>query len=106
MSPDSVPDPIAIAIAFSTILERLGYRQETELSPGTSVFVDTAEHTVLRKLEWYRRGGEVSDRQWRDVVTILRVQGDRLDQARMRDWAERLRVSDLLTRASREARQD
>ena len=32
----------------------------------------TAERSVLRKLEWFRRGGEVSDRQWRDVVAILK----------------------------------
>jgi hypothetical protein len=65
--------------------------------------VDTAEHTVLRKLEWFRRGGERSDRQWRDVVGVLRVQRDRLDHGELAAWAERLGVADLVARALREA---
>jgi hypothetical protein len=46
--------------------ERLRSRERIE-TPGGVLYVDTAEHTMLRKLEWYRRGGEVSERQWRDV---------------------------------------
>ncbi len=73
--------------------------------PLRELFVDTAEHTVLRKLEWYRRGGEVSERQWRDVIGVLRVRGHSLDQARLDTWAQRLGVADLLALARREAEQ-
>jgi hypothetical protein len=85
--------------------ERLRLRQRVQLSPESdaSLFVDTAEHSLLRKLEWFRRGGEVSDRQWRDVIAIARVQGERLDLARLHQWAERLGVSDLLARLLSEA---
>jgi len=38
--------------------------------------VDDAADQVLRKLWWCRLGDEVSERQWRDVLAILRVQGD------------------------------
>ncbi len=71
--------------------------------PGAVLRIDTAEHTVLRELEWFRRGGETSDRQWRDVLGILRAQGTRLDRAELAGWAERLGVTDLLTRALGEA---
>ncbi len=45
----------------------------------------------------------MSERQWRDVVAILRIQGSRLDGSRLSMWAPRLGVADLLERASREA---
>ena len=77
--------------------ERLAHRQRIEMPDGF-LYVDTAEHTLLRKLEWYRRGGEASERQWRDVQAIVRIQGDRLDRDRLRLWAGRLGVTDLLQR--------
>lgn len=86
--------------------ERLARRERLQVGeePASRVFMDTAEHSVLRKLEWYRRGGETSDRQWRDVVSILRIQDARLDRTRLDTWAARLGVSDLLERAWAEAR--
>lgn len=86
--------------------ERLARRERLQVGqePASRVFMDTAEHSVLRKLEWYRRGGETSDRQWRDVVAILRIQDARLDRARLDIWADQLGVSDLLERAWSEAR--
>jgi hypothetical protein len=82
-------------------LERLRRRQRIQLStdPPVHVFVDTPEHSILRKLEWFRRGGEVSERQWQDVQGILRVQGERLDESQLRMWAAHLGVPDLLKRA-------
>ena len=77
--------------------ERLAQRQRIDMPTGV-LYVDTAEHTVLRKLEWYRRGGETSERQWRDVQAILRLQGDRLDRERLHHWAAYLGVTDLLDR--------
>jgi hypothetical protein len=59
--------------------------------------------TVLSKLERFRVGDEVSDRQWRDVIGVLKVQGDRLDQAYLRRWAAELGLGDLLEKAFLEA---
>jgi hypothetical protein len=63
-----------------------------------TLFVDTAEDVILRKLEWYRRGGETSERQWRDVLAVLRLQ-QHLDDSYLRTWADRLDITDLLVRA-------
>jgi hypothetical protein len=71
--------------------------------PSALLRVDTPEGTVIRKLEGFRRGGERSDRPWRDVVGVLRVQGARLDRTELLGWAAQLRVSDLLARAFAEA---
>ncbi|TRZ89227.1 hypothetical protein D4R89_06395 [bacterium] len=71
--------------------------------PDRTAYVATAEDTILAKLEWYRAGGDVSERQWRDVLGVMKVQADRLDLAYLRKWAAQLDVSDLLERAIKEA---
>ena len=70
-----------------------------QVEPERRVFVKTPEDIVLRKLDWYRQGGEVSDRQWTDVLNVIRVQGDRLDSEYLERWAEQLGLADLLERA-------
>jgi hypothetical protein len=70
--------------------------------PEQKAFVCTAEDIILAKLEWYRLGGEVSDRQWRDILGILGLQSGRLDMDYLEQWAKALNVSDLLNRALRE----
>jgi len=64
-----------------------------------SFIMATPEDVVLNKLEWYRRGGEISDRQWGDIVGVLKVQGDQLDMTYLRRWAEQLDLLDLFERA-------
>jgi hypothetical protein len=68
-------------------------------NPEDRVYVSTAEDTILAKLDWYRLGGGVSDRQWGDVTGVLKVQGERLDFDYPRQWAKELGVTDLLARA-------
>jgi hypothetical protein len=61
------------------------------------------EDIVLAKLEWYRLGDEVSEQQWCDVLSILRMQTKRLDRAYLENWAAELNVADLLAKAWKEA---
>lgn len=60
------------------------------------------EDTILAKLEWYRLGEEASPRQWRDVLGILKVQGDNLDLDYLQHWATELDLTGLLVRAIEE----
>lgn len=73
-------------------------RIEVDIGVGR-VWVGAPDDQVLRKLRWFRVGGEVSDRQWRDVISILRVQGDRIDRAVLVGVAGELGLLDLVTRA-------
>jgi hypothetical protein len=67
--------------------------------PERTAYVASPEDTILAKLEWYRLGGEVSDRQWRDILGVIQIQGDRLDLRYLRQGAAGLGVVDLLQRA-------
>jgi hypothetical protein len=81
-----------------TQLARRRYTQVGSAEP-LHLFVTSAEDTILAKLDWFRKGGEVSDQQWRDVLGVMMVQAGALDRAYLRDWAARLNVTDLLRRA-------
>jgi hypothetical protein len=67
--------------------------------PPRDVMVTSAEDIILRKMLWYREGNEVSDRQWSDILGVLKAQGERLDQDYLRYWARELEIDDLLQRA-------
>lgn len=66
---------------------------------GETIVVKSAEDTVLRKLLWFREGGEVSEKQWRDIVSVLRISGAAMDDAYLTSWASRLELEALLQRA-------
>jgi hypothetical protein len=71
--------------------------------PPIELWAGSAEDQILRKLTWFRSGGEISDRQWRDVVGLLRVQSERLDLADLTTTAQLLGLSELLDEAIRDA---
>ncbi|MFZ5476655.1 MAG: hypothetical protein ACOZNI_07770 [Myxococcota bacterium] len=63
---------------------------------GASLPVLSAEDTVLQKLRWYEQGERVSERQWRDVLGVLKVRGGNLDVAYMRAQSAAAGLADLL----------
>jgi hypothetical protein len=67
------------------------------------VEVVSPEDVILLKLEWFRLGGEMSDRQWGDILGVLRVQAGQLDADYLDHWAAELGVLDLLGKARDEA---
>ncbi len=73
--------------------------------PEQSVYVASPEDTILAKLEWYRMGGEASDRQWRDTLGVLKTRQGELDLAYLQKWAGELKVADLLERLLQETGQ-
>jgi hypothetical protein len=99
---------IDVFVAGGTPLDRqqLARRLAVDLGDGRRLHVHPPEDILLQKLRWYRRGGEVSDRQWRDILAIVRVQGNRLDRLYLHQNANVLAVSDLLVRALSEGGED
>ena len=76
---------------------------DVEVAPGIRCRMASPEDVVLRKLAWFRLGGEVSDRQWQDVIGVLRMRSKAIDLAYLRKWAPDLGVADLVDRVLGEA---
>jgi hypothetical protein len=99
---------VDIFVAGGTPLDeqQLRRRQKIELTDGRILHVHPPEDILLQKLHWYRKGGETSDRQWRDILGIVRVQAQHLDRDYLRVNAPTLDVADILARALNEAAGD
>jgi hypothetical protein len=92
---------IDLFVAGGTPLDvrQIARRLKVDLGGGRAIHVHPPEDILLQKLHWFRRGGETSDRQWRDVLSILKVQGTGLDAKYLDEGAQVLGVTDLLARA-------
>ena len=94
---------VASTAPFHLMQMRRRVLQAATSDGQTTFYVASAEDTVLAKLQWYRDGGGVSDRQWNDVLGVLKVQGATLDRAYLEQWARELGLADLLRRALEDA---
>jgi len=94
-----IPRPRPFLQSQLTRAQRQTFALETEMSAKFA----SAEDTILSKLEWYRMGGEVSDRQWRDILGVLKTRAGELDLGYLQKWAAELKVTNLLERALKES---
>lgn len=96
---------VDLFIAGGTPLDeqQLSRRMRIEVRPGVAIYIHPPEDILLQKLRWFVRGGSVSDRQWRDVLAIIRAQAGRLDRQYLVVNSEILQVRDALERALSEA---
>ena len=60
--------------------------------------IASAEDAIISKLEWYRQGGEVSERQWSDITAVFKILGSEADVTYLRTSADQVGVADLLQR--------
>jgi hypothetical protein len=90
-------------VAFEEMALQRRIPQDFPDAPGSPLFLQSAEDVVLFKLRWYRLGNETSDRQWTDVLGVLKVQAGKLDDAYLDHWSTVLQVADLLRRARQES---
>lgn len=70
-----------------------------EEQKSAEFYLVSPEDIILNKLLWFRLGGGVSDRQWSDVLGVLKVQKNLLDDNYLKYWASELKVEDLLEKA-------
>ncbi|MDH4195910.1 MAG: hypothetical protein OEW05_00725 [Candidatus Aminicenantes bacterium] len=63
------------------------------------LFFASPEDIILRKIMWYESSGRVSDRQWKDVLGVIKVQSEKLNKVYLEEWAAKLGLSELLKKA-------
>lgn len=66
---------------------------------GYDAKVSSPEDIILQKLNWYRLGNQISERQWLDVQGVLKVQAPTLEYEYLNHWGAQLELTDLLLRA-------
>jgi hypothetical protein len=69
----------------------------------TKFYFSSPEDIIISKLQWYELGGKISERQWLDVVGVVKVQHDSLDKNYLKMWSKKLGIYDLLMNAFEEA---
>jgi hypothetical protein len=95
---------VDIFIVKNTVYDREAFeRRKKELldeqQQASEFYLASPEDIILNKLDWYRLGEGVSERQWKDVIGVIKVQGNSLDRSYLRYWASELGLSDLLDQA-------
>jgi hypothetical protein len=81
-------------------------RRIENLAEGSTprpLYISSPEDVLLHKLDWYRQGGQISERQWNEILGLLKVQQASLDIGYIQKWAETLGFRDLLMQAFQEA---
>lgn len=120
LSPDAVREALRTRSTFNILHPATGYKidifvrkdepfERTAFArrgpyplpdvPNEFVQVHSPEDIILFKLRWYRLGGEISEKQWSDIIAVMKTQGDRLDNAYLDKWVAEIGVKDLLDQA-------
>ena len=76
-----------------SVISRLGTTED-----GIDVPIASVEDIVLAKLDWYRVGNEVSERQWEDVTRLIKLSQKNLDWPYLESVARQIGINDLLDR--------
>ncbi len=91
-----------LVVAGTDEFERLKFTRRRVIEfEGTALYFASPEDVILNKLRWRQRSG--SEKQWRDVLGVLKVQAENLDYGYMREWAEQLGLVDALNQAVTES---
>lgn len=76
---------------------------ETRSDGSASLPIASPEDVILTKLDWYRRGGQVSERQWLDVLGVIQVNAPTLDRDYLNRQAALVGLTQLLDEALQSA---
>ena len=71
-------------------------KKKAKIIKGQRVYFISPENLILSKLEWYQKSQ--STRHLEDIASILKISGAKLDTRYLKQWAKKLKVSDVLSK--------
>jgi len=74
-----------------------------ESANAPEFYFSSPEDIILNKLQWYNEGDRVSEREWLDVIGVIKVQSNNLDTEYLQKWGDNLGLSELITKAFEDA---
>jgi len=87
-------------------IESLKRRRKDTLEESINApefYFSSPEDIILNKLQWYDEGERISERQWLDVIGVIKVQSNNLDKEYIKEWGEQLGLFKLVIKAFEDA---
>ena len=67
-----------------------------EYDDASEFFFCSPEDIIINKLKWFEMTERMSERQWLDVIGVLKVQNTKLDLDYLKHWCAKLKLISLL----------
>lgn len=71
--------------------------------PAQAFYVCSPEDTILQKLIWLEMADFQSQKQWRDILGVLKLQREKLDWSYLSLWSQNLGIKESLLKAMSES---
>ena len=65
-------------------------------------YFSVPEDIIIAKLQWFEQGNKVSERQWLDIIGVIKVQGENLDIGYLEAWSKKIGLFIMLKKAFHE----
>jgi hypothetical protein len=62
-------------------------------------YFSAPEDIIIAKLQWFLQGNKVSERQWLDIIGVIKVQAQNLEISYLKSWSKKLGLYELLHKA-------
>jgi hypothetical protein len=89
------------AFSRSKMSRRLLYKSQDVTN--ATFYICSAEDIILQKLLWFKMTSHESQKQWRDILGVMKLQGETLDFSYLWQWADTIGVVESLQKALTEA---
>ena len=74
-----------------------------ESDNSIKIYLSSPEDIILSKLNWFNLSNQTSEKQWQDIMGVIKVQQNKLDKEYLYHWAKQLSILELLEKVYKES---